>query len=189
MKRLPSFLIGAAVGAALVFMLLRPVAPVPEPPAPAIDLPSGGIVAEVAPGAPLPDVAKESAKVLDGQTARAGHVVVQPTGKESLTVDGICLCRPDPIRIDWSLTSTDSGQRMAFYTDDGTITDAVDIPVSGLSVRRERPWAAGVSVSMDMSQRRAAGLWVDRDIGRMRLGLEISQRDGGTASLRAGIRF
>src|SRR5690606_6105242 len=122
-------------------------------------------VAERVPDAPLPPVATEAARELGGTVARAGSVTVQPTGKDSLPVDGICLCRPDPIRIDWSLTSTDSGQRMAFYTDDGTITDAVDIPVTSVSMRRERPWAAGVSVSVDMSQRRAAGLWVDRDIG------------------------
>lgn len=188
MKRLPSFLIGAVVGAALVFMLLRPVAPVPEPPAPAIDLPSGGIVAEVAPGAPLPDVAKEAARELGGTVARAGHVVVQPTGKESLPVDGVCLCKPDPVRVDWSLTSTKTGQRMAFFSPDGAIVEAADIPVT--SVRHaSKPWAAGVSVSVDMSQRRAYGVFVDRDIGRLRVGLEISQRDGGAATAKVGWRW
>jgi hypothetical protein len=174
-------------GFLLAWWIWRPVSPI-ETAAPAMTLPSGAVVAERAPDAPLPPVAREAARELGGQTARAGHVVVQPTGKESLPVDGVCLCKPDPVRVDWSLTSTKTGQRMAFFSPDGAIVEAADIPVT--SVRHaNKPWAAGVSVSLDMSQRRAYGAFVDRDIGRLRVGLEISQRDGGTATLRAGWRF
>src|SRR5690606_15693537 len=162
--------------------------------APAIVLPSGAVVAARAPGADLPPVAAEAARELGGTVARAGTVVVQPSldkapdslDSESGLLD-ICLCKP--LKLDWSLTNVAAAQRMSFYTDDGTILSATDTPAASIRLHRERLWAAGVSVSMDMSQRRAAGLWVDRDVGRLRLGLELSQREGGAAAVRVGWRW
>lgn len=200
---------GALAGFLLAWWIWRDV-PVVEPYAPAMTLPSGAVVAERVPDAPLPPVAREAARELGGTVARAGSVTIQPravqagvgeSGKSASTAGDVgsnptagnrppSVCACDPITLDWTLTSLrDGSSRMSWYTDDGEITEAVDTPVSGVSVRRERPWAAGVSYSMDMSQRRAAGLWVDRDVGRLRLGLELSQRDGGTATLRAGWRW
>lgn len=197
--KLATHLACALLGFLLAWWILRDV-PVVEPYAPAVTLPSGAVVAERVPDAPLPPVAREAARELGGTIARAGSVTVQPRTPDAAPSEtpaagsavpaASCLCKPAPVRFDWSLIGLDDGTyRMAVDSPDGTITSATDIPVSGVSVRRERPWAAGVSYSMDMSQRRAAGLWVDRDVGRVRLGLEISQRDGGTATLRAGIRF
>lgn len=193
--KLATHLACALLGAALTWWLLRDV-PAAETAAPRVDLPSGAVVAERIPDAPLPPVAAEAARELGGTVARAGSVVVEPRPATADVVEPDrpggapqCLCRLDPLRLDWTLTNVADGQRMSWYTDSGTILSATDIPVAPVRMRRDRRWAAGVSVSVDMSQRRAAGVWVDRDIARLRLGLELSQRDGGTATLRAGIRF
>lgn len=179
---------GALVGFLLAWWIWRDV-PVVEPYAPAMTLPSGAVVAERVPDAPLPPVAREAARELGGTVARAGSVTVQPVVKQSLTTDGICLCVPDPVRVDWTLTSLrDGSSRMSWYTDDGAITEAVDIPVSGGSVRRARPWAAGASWTPG---KREYGLWATRDVGRLVIGAEVQQREreGLVGMLKAGWRF
>lgn len=206
-------LLGAAVsllaGLLLGRWLWHPT-PFEEPHAPAIYLPDGGVVAERVPEAPLPPVAQEAARELGGAVARAGSVTIQPRAVQagvgesgqsagSDAGDGgsnppagnrppsVCLC--DPITLDWTLTSLrDGSSRMSWYTDDGAITGATDIPVSSVSVRRDRPWAAGVSWTPG---RREYGLWASRDVGRLVIGAEVQQREreGLVGMLRLGVRF
>lgn len=199
MKRLVTFMAGAAIGAVLAMLvaslLSRPDPLIPEPPAPAIELPSGGLVAErLPPPAVLPEVAKEAAAATGGKPVRVGQAVVEPARSTMGAVEPdpdtgapLCVCRPAPITVDWSLIQTRDGHRVAFATDDGVILSATDRPL--VLTRREPKWAAGVTFSMDADQRRSVGAFVDRDVGRMRLGLEISQRDGGAATAKVGWRW
>lgn len=197
----------AALGFLLAWWIWRDV-PAPESYAPAATLPSGAVVAERVPDAPLPPVAREAARELGGTVARAGTVVVQPgpstsgttqnqglrggepqySGSSAGPVDQSAPCLCKPVKLDWSLTSLrDGSSRMSWYTDDGEITEAVDIPVAPVRMRRDRPWAAGVKVST----LKEYGVWVDRDVGRLRVGIEAEQRKdyGVVGWVKAGIRF
>jgi hypothetical protein len=71
-----AFAVGAILGFWLGWRIHRPVS-IRETAAPAIALPSGAIIAERVPDAPLPPVAKEAAKHLGGKVARAGSVTIQ----------------------------------------------------------------------------------------------------------------
>lgn len=196
-------LVGVALGVALGWRLFGDVrAPSQEDPAAAIILPSGGVVAERGePPVVLPPLAREAERATGGEVVRVGHVVVQPTPRdagnppaaspdaEPVSPASDCICRPEPVRLDWALVRAEDGYRMAVSAAGAEILEATDAPLQRLPARPSRPWAAGLSLSYDMSQRKAVGVFIDRDVGRLRLGLEISQRDGGTATLRAGLRF
>lgn len=200
---------GAIAGFLLAWWIWRE-APVVEGPAPAIELPSGAVVAERVPDAPLPPVAREAARELRGEVARAGSVTIQPravqagvgesgqsAGSDAGDVGSnptagnrppsVCVC--DPITLDWTLTSLrDGSSRMSWYTDDGEITEAVDIPVAPVRMRRDRPWAAGASWTPG---KREYGLWATRDVGPLVIGAEVQQREreGLVGMLKAGWRF
>jgi hypothetical protein len=189
---------GAIAGFLLAWWIWRPVSPI-ETAAPAVTLPSGAVVAERVPDAPLPPVAAEAARELRGEVARAGSVTVQPRTPDAAPSEtpaagsavpaALCLCKPDPITLDWTMTTLrDGSSRMSWYTDDGEITGATDIPVSTVSVRRERPWAAGASWTPG---KREYGLWATRDVGPFVIGAEVQQRgrEGLVGMVRAGIRF
>lgn len=177
----------AALGFLLAWWIWRDVA-APEPYAPAQELPSGAVVAERVPDAPLPPVAREAARELGGTVARAGSVTAQPTVKESLTADGICLCAPDPVRVDWTLTSLrDGSSRMSWYTDDGEITEAVDIPVAPVRMRRDRPWAA---MAYYLPTEQAGAVTIERDLWRGRVAAGAMLYHGRLVPMvGGGIRF
>lgn len=135
-----------AAGLLVGWWLFRPDAPVRETAAPAITLPSGAIVAARIPDAPLPPVAREAARELRGETVRAGTVVVQPDSLVSASLDTgspdkPCTCAP--VKLDWSLTRLDDGSsRMSFWTGDGRITEAIDIPFVSIRGKRQPRWSA-----------------------------------------------
>jgi hypothetical protein len=139
------------------------------------------------PPAELPKVAKEAAKATGGTPARVGHVTVKPRNEEAEKPSSGCTC--DPVRIDWSLLDTKDGQRFGVEVEGGTIIDSSDRPLTSTLRYAQKKWAAGVSVAFTMDGRRQYGAFVDRDAGRFRFGAEVSQREGGSVSLRAGIRF
>ena len=176
------------VGILIGWWIHRPVS-IRETPAPAMALPSGGVVApRMEPPAQLPVVAKEAAKATGGKPVRVGHVTVQPTN-QILTETELVDCTCDPVRIDWSLIEAKDGFRMAFDTPSGVIVDSSDRPLTGIKRHSPKPWAVGGTVSLDRSGRKHYGVFLDRDLGPFRLGVEASQQEGGTVTLRAGIKF
>lgn len=157
------------------------------------------------PEAAVPVTVKEDARAAGGRVERAVSVTVRPNPLPTPTVVGevpaapsekgaepaiAAACACEDVVIDLGLMRMDDGtRRVTARARGGVIVGGIDIPVDAVRMVRPKPWAVGLTVSMDMSRRRALGAFVDRDLGPLRLGLEVSQRDGGTATLRAGIRF
>lgn len=150
-----ALLIGGIVG-----FWLAPDQPkvVAESHAPAIQLPSGGYVAERVPDAPVPQSIRKAAKEVGGRVARAGTATVKPTQVDC----------PE-VKIDWGLTEQkDKSHRMTFYTDDGTIVGATDIPVSSTTVKVHPKWTVGAIAPIDNFS--GAGPMVQRHFGKLTVG-------------------
>lgn len=204
--------LASGVGGLLLGWWLWHSAPVVETAAPAKVLPSGGIVVERKPEAPVPPPTKQAAKEAGGKPERSVSVTVRPnsTGASQAGMDKAgqvagnaggagsnpaagnrappCECAP--VTVDLGLIRMpDKSRRVVATATGGTILSAIDIPLESPSYPKSLKWAVGVTVSYDMSQGRALGGFVDRDLGPFRVGLELSQRDGGTATVKAGIRF
>lgn len=95
----------------------------------------------------------------------------------------------DPVRLDLSLVREGDGRRIVASSPDGTVIDALDVPLQpALTPAPQRPWAAG---ALYAPARGDVGVWVERDLGRVRLGADLVQRETGdfAALVRVGWRF
>lgn len=77
-----------------------------------------------------------------------------------------------PLRIDLSLIREREGRRVIASSPDGKILGGIDIPVTQGMIPVQRKWAAGISHE---PFRKLYGGWVERDVGRLRLGAEVQQ--------------
>lgn len=193
----------AALAVAVTWWMMRP-APVVETAAAAVTQSDGSLVVERAPDA----AAKPAHMVPKGTTVeRVVRIDVRPrrpaTVNESLTPGGPELAAlghgvvlppaaaPCPsVRLDLSLVREQGGARRVIASSpDGDILRALDIPVeTAAPPPAPHRWAAGLSYAPIA---RAAGAWIERDIGRVRLGLDINQtrvRIGGPADIEARLR-
>ena len=82
----------------------------------------------------------------------------------------------------------DGGQRVIASSPDGEVVGGVDVPITpALIVPEPKRWAAGISYA---PAEKSGGVWIDRDIARVRLGAELVQQDGGISGrVRVGITF
>lgn len=113
----------------------------------------------------------------------------------AVTVQSTARPAPDqpcpPVTVDMTLIREDDGsKRVIASSPDGQIVAGLDVPVETLPTPEARPWAVGVSVD---PVRQAGGVWVERDIGRVRLGVEVNQQRAGSLApgvvVRAGWVF
>ena len=175
----------------LGYWLGRPPAPVIETAAPAERQDDGSLIAERRPDAkakPKQSVPK------GGKVERTGSVTVTPpTPEANLRLPGAVPC--PPVTVDTSLVRLpDGSKRLLVSSPDGRIDRAVDIPVETAAPAPEPPkWAAGVSYDL---VHQTAGAWIERDVGRLRLGAEVAQTrvviagpTGIEARLRVGWTF
>lgn len=150
---------------------------VTESHAPAIQLPSGGYVAERVPDAPVPPSIKKAAKEAGGRVARAGSVTVKPNQADC-----------PPVTIDWGLTEQkDKTHRMTFYSDDGKIITATDIPVKSTTIMLHPKWTVGVIAPID--NYKGAGPSIERHFGKLSVGVAAVKMKGedsytGLASIK-----
>lgn len=152
--------------------------PVPEDvtPAPAVTQKDGSVIAErVAPPAKptkpphqLPMGAKEE---------RRFSVTVQPKKADC-----------PPVSLDLSLVQVDGGRRVVASSPDGEIIAAQDMPIEAAFIApKPRLWAAGISSDVE---RERYGVWVERDIGRIRAGAEVIEDRGDVSGrVRLGWTF
>ncbi len=123
---------------------------------------------------------------------RVGSITAQ-----GITPDEIKACTAvpcPPVTIDTSLVRLpDGSKRVIVSSADGTILKGVDIPVETQEVPEPKVWAAGVSLD---PLHQTMGAWVERDVWRARLGIEVNQTRpqigapvGAEVRLRAGWVF
>lgn len=83
-----------------------------------------------------------------------------------------------PVTVDLSLVRSGSGRRAVVSSPDGEVLKALDIPLEAVAMPSERHWAAGLSCNPGDCQR-TAGVIVQRDLGRVRLGAELARDPAG----------
>lgn len=190
---LGSWVVAGVIGMAAHAWLFPAPAPVVEKPAPAVVQKDQSIVIERAAPQPkrrAPHALPKNTRLERGiEIAALGQGVALPPDAANLPVGTVLPC--PPVTLDLSLVrEADGARRVVASSPDGTITRALDIPVDAPPIsqpaRRHR-WGAGLSWSAPMQ---TPGVWVDRDLGRLRLGLEINQtreRIGGLGVQSRGI--
>lgn len=85
-----------------------------------------------------------------------------------------CRCDPPPVEVNLSLVRQGDGRRVIASSPTGTVLAGLDMPIEAGAMPTPHPWAAGVSYD---PLSKGPGLWVERDLGRIRVGAE-ALRDG-----------
>lgn len=156
------FLLGAGI------WIARPK-PVIETPAPEITQADGSIVSARKPDAK----AKPKHQVPKGsKVERIEQVTVQGETPAAITACTSVKC--PPVTVDMTLVRMpDNTKRVVASSPDGQIVASVDIPVEAVVPPPEpKEWAAGISLN---PVQQTAGVWVERDIWRVRIGAELNQ--------------
>ena len=182
-------IVAIAATAGATWLIMRPTKII-ETPAPEVKQADGSIIVERRPNAN----AKPKQQIPKGsKVERTGEITVQ-----GATPPEIAACTPTkcpPVSIDTTLVrNVDGSRRLIVSSPDGQITRAVDIPVETAAPPPEpKQWAAGVSYS---PTRQTSGIWIERDIARLRIGAELNQvrpivtsPPGVEARLRIGWTF
>lgn len=143
--------------------------------------------------APAPQVTQAdnsviAARVPDAHPPAPRHII--PKGYVEERREAI-IVTPAPaassVEVDLSLVRNGDQRRVIASSPDGQVVSAIDIPIEpALMPPAPRPWAAGLAYRTD----HAVGVWLERDIGRLRLGAEIAKGAGKPrAELRVGVSF
>lgn len=146
-------------------------APKPENivPVAAESLPSGAVVLERVP--------KKSAKPKKPGTKvdREISVTVQPDAPAS-----------QPVTVDLQLVKEGDGRRVIASSPDGQIIAGMDVPIEQGLIPINRPWAAGLSCD-PTNCKQTPGVWLERDLGRFRVGIEATRQSDGKMNSRAKV--
>ncbi len=91
------------------------------------------------------------------------------------------------VEIDTELVRMGNRRELHVSSPDGTIDTAVDIPIEpALIPPPPKPWAAGLGYTTQ----REVGIWVERDVGRLRFGAEVLKGAGvPRVEIRVGVAF
>lgn len=153
-----AFMLGAFIGAGALAMWNKPVK-VAEQPAAAERQADGSLVLER-----KPDAKAKPAHAIPkgGKAERVVRVDVQPDRADCpiCTVDLTLVRMPDDTR------------RVIASSPTGTVLGGLDVPIVPLVIEKDHPWAAGVSRGTGDE---SWGLWLDRDIGPVRIGGEANK--------------
>lgn len=164
--------------------------PVVETYTPEVKQPDGSIIVEKKPDA------KAKPKMIVPKKAvveRTGEFTVQ--GKTPIPAKGMVCEKCPPVTVATTLIRNQDGSKSVVVKAlDGVVLSAVDIPVETATLPPEpKVWAAGVAYNPVMQ---TMGVWVDRDVMRVRLGAMLNQsrlvRGGPTGTeawLKLGMNF
>lgn len=147
--------------------------------APQVTQSDGSIVIERKPAA---TTTKAPHKLPKGSTEeRRVNLNLKPDA--FVTADG-CKCDPEPVALNLSLVRDDQGRRVVASSKGGQIISALDIPIEpALMPPEPHPWSAGLSYGHDKSP----GVWIERDLGRIRVGAEVIRDRSQTFQARARV--
>jgi hypothetical protein len=201
---LAALLVGLVGGLGLGYRLYRGnVAPtVVDKPLPQVNLPNGAVEATVAPSAQQPVIVG----LPKTQTViRTVYVTVQPDKpvEDGYSTDKQDTPEPKPIKIAVSFVRQENSTLRAVITSDGDkILAAVDVPKIGDTITvaapapKELNMAAGAVYGTTAWGDTAKGMFVDRDLGAFRTGVEVTRntysvanRIGWEVRAKIGFRF
>lgn len=170
----------AAVALGAYLLGVHASAPQPEVISPAVaqSQPDGSVVAARAPASSLAAAGKASHQIPRGAVEERR---VSVTVKPHAPVPGAGQSNPvEPasVRVDLSLIRQGEGRRVVASSPDGDIVGALDVPIEPALMPVSRPWAAGLSCDPARC-RQTPGAWIDRDMGRVRLGVELVREYSG----------
>jgi hypothetical protein len=178
-----------AVGVGIGYWWFKPTVVI-ETAAPEVKQEDGSVIVERKPDA----TAKPRQRVPKGATVeRIERVVVQ--GETPSEIRACTSVKCPPVTVDLSLVRiSDNTKRVLASSPDGQIVSAIDIPVETAAPPPEPPkWAVGMSLD---PIRQTPGVWIERDIWRVRAGAEINQvkqrtdsRSSAELRLRLGWTF
>lgn len=163
-------IIGAAVAAALFWPRPQPVIEVAKP---AIVQSDESLILErtdTQPSVKPPHVVPKGSTVERVVQVKVKPKVVIADGiKDAPSLSPDAKPANNPITVDLSLVRlTDDTKRVIASSPDGEIVGGMDIPIETLTYK-PRVWAAGISVD---PVHQVGGVWVERDISRIRLGVD-----------------
>ena len=172
-------LLGLLLGAYLIGVKTTEPKPEVITAAPAVAQSDGSIVVERKPEAvsskpphKIPRGAKEERRV---------SLNLKP---DAVVTDEGCKCDPAPVAVNLSLVRDDQGRRVVASATGGQIVGALDVPIEPTLMPPEpHPWAAGLSYGRDKSP----GIWIERDLGRIRVGAELIRERAQTFQARARV--
>lgn len=173
-------LVAVAIFSAYLFGV-RSTAPVPEliAPAAAQSQPDGSVVAERRPQA---SPGKAPHQLPKGSTEeRRASIKLKPAAPPVADASGVLEC--PPVSVDLSLVrEQDGGRRIVASSQDGKVVSALDVPIETGLIQERRPWSAGVSYG-----EQSPGVWVERDLGRIRAGAELVRDQAGAVQGRVRV--
>ena len=183
----------AVVGAAIAVVLLWPhPKPVVETAKPAVVQSDGSTILErtdTQPEAKPPHVVPKGASVERVVQVKVKPKVVIADGiKDAPSLSPDAKPANNPITVDLSLVRlTDDTKRVIASSPDGEIVGGMDIPIETLAYK-PRVWAAGISVD---PVHQVGGVWVERDISRIRLGVDagVNKFHDFETRLRVGVAW
>jgi hypothetical protein len=166
-------------------------APVVESAAPAVKQADGSVIEERA--ATAPDTKPFNALPKGAKLIRRESVTVQPRAQPAAPGQA---AGPLPLAVTTNLDldrMADGTERVVASSPDGQVTGAIDIPVAPPTPAPPK-WAAGVAYGIPMGGVRSEGVWVERDVWRVRLGLEANhvsaaRENSNVVVMRVGVSF
>ena len=181
------------IGAAIAVVLLWPhPKPVVETAKPAVVQSDGSTILErtdTQPEAKPPHVVPKGATVERVVQVKVKPKVVIADGiKDAPSLSPDAKPANNPITVDLSLVRlTDDTKRVIASSPDGEIVGGMDIPIETLAYK-PRVWAAGISVD---PVHQVGGVWVERDISRIRLGVDagVNKFHDFETRLRVGVTW
>lgn len=181
------------IGAAIAVVLLWPhPKPVVETAKPAVVQPDGSTILErtdTQPSVKPPHVVPKGSTVERVVQVKVKPKVVIADGiKDAPSLSPDAKPANNPITVDLSLVRlTDDTKRVIASSPDGEIVGGMDIPIETLTYK-PRVWAAGISID---PVHQVGGVWVERDISRIRLGVDagVNKFHDFETRLRVGVTW
>lgn len=182
-------IIGAAVAVVLLWPRPQPVIEVAKP---AIVQSDESLILErtdTQPSVKPPHVVPKGSTVERVVQVKVKPKVVIADGiKDSPSLSPDAKPANNPITVDLSLIRLkDDTKRVVASSPDGDVVGGLDIPIETMTYK-PRVWAAGISVD---PVHQVGGVWVERDISRIRLGMDagINKFHDFETRLRIGVTW
>lgn len=152
----------------------------------------GSVVLARDPAASAPaDAAKPKAEIPKGATLeRQVSVTVKPRASIKIPATATTPASTQecpPVTVDMSLIRQGDGRRVIASSPDGTVIGGIDVPIEAGTIPANRPWAAGLSCEASRDCGKTLGVWIDRDLARVRVGAELHRQDTGSVQARVRV--